>query len=236
MRASWTICIALAVTAGCVGDDPLLDDAPDAAVPIVDATASVEAGPPPDAAVEASSPMDASTDAPDATVMPFRAFVTAQNDFDGSPGAGGRAGADGVCTGAASVLVGSRKWMAYLGVTGGASPEHPATRFSDATNGWMLADGKTPVVADKAALLRGEVLRRLDMTERGTTVVAGDSALVWTGMSLNVAAGTNCANWTRQTGESGRVGSLRELGLGWQSTGTESCSTKQRLYCFEQPL
>jgi hypothetical protein len=57
----------------------------------------------------------------------------------------------------------------------------------------------------------------------------------WTGTDANgTAAGSNCANWTDDSGASGVKGSVASgpLSAAWTQFGTTSCNVTYRLYCF----
>lgn len=221
-----------ALLAACVGDDPIRAD--DAGAPPATADAApADAGVVVDAApTDAGVAVDA-TPPLDATVAPFRVFVSSMT-YDGAPGMGGRAAMDSQCTGLGGSLLGPRRWLAYVADPGAET--HPADRFQDVPGGWFLANETALVVASKALLRTGAILRPITMTETKAQLPMTAQDFVWTGMNGNIASGQHCGRWQNGTFNlQGRVGLAQRGNAEWQSAGEDTCNQKRRIYCFEQP-
>ncbi len=219
--------------AACVGADPIR--AEDAGAPAPADAASPEAAvdaAPADAGVgvDATPPVDAAVDAAGA---PFRVFVSSVT-YDGAPGMGGRAAMDSQCTGLGGSLLGSRRWLAY--VADPVAEPHPADRFQDVPGGWFLPNEAALVVASKALLRTGAILRPITMTETKGSLAMAAQDFVWTGMNGNTASGQHCQRWQNGTFNlQGRVGLAQRGNAEWQSAAEDTCNQKRRIYCFEQP-
>jgi len=159
-----------------------------------------------------------------------RVFVTRET-YDGNFKAHGSTsdpdglkGANTLCNAAAEAAGLGGAWIAWLSVTGNDA----INRVADVAP-WYLID-QTTKVFDTHAQLASPANVPVNATEYGDIV----SGPAWTGTTLlGTAQSARCGEWKNNgttLGAWGDVGSAFD----WSYKNTEACSTKARLYCFEQ--
>lgn len=109
----------------------------------------------------------------------------------------------------------------------------PLTRFTGKSFGapYRRLDGVI-VAADWDGLVSGGLQNPINIDENGGTIAAED---VWTGTNADgTAASATCGGWTGPVGGVGVVGSTGATSAEWTSRAKVACTTKARLYCFQQ--
>ena len=157
-------------------------------------------------------------------------FLTSK-EYTGAIGDGGVASADRECAALASAAGVPGTFRAWLATADGASP---ATRFEHRSiRPYRLLDG-TLVAADFAAL--GKTLATtIGLTEKRTAI---SFAYVWTAAERSgapIADAGDCLGWTSSDALAmGGSGESDDASEEWTKFQDIACSTKARLYCFEQ--
>lgn len=232
--------------AGCGGDSERVAAGSDGGGPVNGTPAHpvvVEGGSASDAGSDAAAPADAGSDAgSDAACASCASgmctsggcdpavFLTSK-EYTGAIGDGGVASADRECAALASAAGVPGTFRAWLATADGASP---ATRFEHhSTRPYRLLDG-TLVAADFAAL--GKTLATtIGLTEKRTAI---SFAYVWTAAERSgapIADAGDCLGWTSSDALAmGGSGESDDLSEEWTKFQDIACSTKARLYCFEQ--
>lgn len=140
---------------------------------------------------------------------------------------GGLDEADALCTSLAPSSVGG-DWKAWLS----DGTRSPASRFSRA-GPYVLFNG-IQVAANWADLTDGAQAAAINITESQQLI--GQSR-VWTATETNgTPLGHNCGGWTStDSAAHGTYGeSHRYNGRTWTATYHTSCTSKYRIYCFQQ--
>jgi hypothetical protein len=149
---------------------------------------------------------------------------------------GGLAGADARCQALAKAAGLPGAYKAWLSDSTGA----PRTRFRNPTGPYVWVDGTTKVADDWLDLTSGTLDRPINMTEDGAQFAG--PAVVWTHTRIDGNAGgfgTNlhCENWSTTADDvQGNTGIATATDVDWTAplTGTASCGSTARLYCFQQ--
>lgn len=138
---------------------------------------------------------------------------------------GGVAGADTKCQALADAKGMGGTFRAWISASGANAID----RITSA-GPWYL--GTEMVVASRAGLASGALLRAIRSDENGTTLPTSEDR-IWTGTASNGSHSTpDCNGWTSTSG-SGRVGEGERSDTGWTSLTTEACNQVNRIYCFE---
>ena len=150
-----------------------------------------------------------------------RVFVTSAS-FTGD--LGGLAGGDAKCASAAAAAARGgtfRAWLSDATTDAMDRITHPGP--------WFLVD-TTSLVFNGKADLAAQPMVPIIVTETGAAVSFG--VAVWTGTESDGTESTaaTCTNWT-STGTTGRIGQVSTNA--WTSSAFNSCTTPNRLYCFE---
>lgn len=141
--------------------------------------------------------------------------------------------ADDICQADASAAGLTGPYKAWLSDT----TSSPDTRFDKGGDPYQLPGGQK-VADDWADLTDGTIDHTINQFANGTAVTGGH---VWTntwedGTAANTDGDSridSCDDWTSEVADySGIYGEV--TGLSWTHSGWESCSTHNRLYCFEQ--
>lgn len=157
-------------------------------------------------------------------------FLTSK-EYTGAIGDGGVAAADGECAALAAAAGLKGTFRAWIASGGGSAPnarfEHMSSRP------YRLLDGRL-VAADFAALKK-TLQTAIGLTEKRTAI---SFAYVWTAADRDGKrrpdAG-DCAGWTSAAaGIKGGSGESDDIVEEWTKFDDIACSTKARLYCFEQ--
>jgi hypothetical protein len=164
---------------------------------------------------------------PDAAPAFKRVFV-ASGQHDGN--LGGLAGADAMCTAAATnAHLGGGPWVAWL-----STATVDAIDRITGDGPWFLVDG-TPVFQNKAAIANGPTTG-IDLDEHGAQPAGAEN--VWTGTLHDgtAATGFTCADWTSNASNAAGLEGLRVMtDATWTEQYNVGCNVNQaRLYCFEQ--
>jgi hypothetical protein len=160
-----------------------------------------------------------------------RVFVTAATFGGDLASAGnsssGRAGADHICSAAATAAGLGGAWVAWLS---------DATNAIDHVNDvgpWHLTDANATIAFRSRADLSGDPLAAIDHNENETT---NNSDGVWTGTAGGAKSGNSCQSW--MSAAAAAVGTFGKsdymTGGAWSSFQTLSCNSSLHLYCFEQ--
>jgi hypothetical protein len=158
------------------------------------------------------------------------AVFLSSREYTGAIGDGGVVSADEECALLAKAAGVPGTFRAWLASADGAAP---ASRFVKSSRPYRLLDG-TLVAADFAALTK-TLATSFGLTEQRTAVAF---AYVWTAAERNgtpIAGAGDCAGWT--TSDStvmGGSGESDDVVEEWTKFQDIACSTKARLYCFEQ--
>ncbi len=159
---------------------------------------------------------------------PKTVFIT-KSDFTGN--LGGLAGADGLCTTAATTAGRTGTWKAYVSSDTVSAP----SRITD-VGPWVqrYADGGTPpTFANKAAFNNGPAVG-LKVDETGATLATVDS---WTGSLPDGTpdVGVTCTGFTSALATlNADVGTSGTTNTDWQHNGGTTCDKRRHLICFEQ--
>lgn len=220
---AFSVSLTLALAA-CVGDDSIapMDGGPDTSTN--DATTGDAAN---DAAGDAAPPNDAGADAPVEAGGPKRIFATGATK---NGALGGIAGADGMCSAAASAAGLGGTFLAWIALAdGGASP---AARFTHSTSAYKRVDGV--IVANNwTELASGALQNKVNVTEDGGTAYD----LAWTDTAANGTtrvSGYDCAGWT--IGDNSQNGCMTNV---TSSTSLDApqcspCYNVNTIICVEQ--
>lgn len=161
-------------------------------------------------------------------VAPRYVFVTAST-FTGN--LGGLAGADEKCVISGGTIDPNATWVAWL-----SDSTTPASmRLDNTFKGYYRLPGMDkPVIAKGwAGLTSGTLLAPINRTQAGAVV---DQKLsVWTNTTVagtSAVGSDDCSMWTsvNNFGRSGTVGALDAI---WTDSGTLTCISTLRLYCFQ---
>jgi hypothetical protein len=147
----------------------------------------------------------------------------------------GNAGADAKCRAAAGASsyadVKSRasKFIAWVASGAPGSPG-PGSRLAKAE--YRRADGVL-VARSLDALVGGDLMAPINVTEYGDSVGAGEAA--WTGTTGNGATSAfTCNGWSSAfLTAAGNVGAPHDTGTTWTVGLPVTCSSDLRLYCVE---
>jgi len=213
-----------------------VDPAPKPA-PAVDGQAAPlpEAGPEPE---DAAADPDSSVVGPvlDAAIPRRRVFLTSGVTTGTLAGHPGIAGADALCTAAATSAALGGTWVAWMSGNG----KNAIDRLT--WDGAFVTLTDRQIVAQKSQFLSGHLDGTIDVTE--TKVVAtSNQPWVWTGTLFNGQASVTCNDWTTENfAIFGTAGSFTRSTDGkWTDNGGPGagfrnwgCQTNGHLYCFEQ--
>jgi hypothetical protein len=230
-------------------------DAADAAIPappvdagiaeerdttIVDASSPPDLGLPIEAGPLPAEPADAGTKEAsfDATASPPDAGTATRADAGPSKlvfvtsaaysGAlGGLDGADAICGDHALTAGLPGNFKAWLSTLDVSAP----SRLERSTGPYVRTDGAV-VVKSFDDLLDGTLLLPIDRTELGGLAI-GD---VWTGTRSDGTShpGDDCLGFSTTTSHVAMCGNAQASDFGWTENSIPSCTTRLRLYCFEQ--
>ena len=158
----------------------------------------------------------------DGATQANRAFVTSAQLVGNL---GGLAGADALCTNAASAAGLDGTFVAWLSTTTVDAIDRLA-----GSRGWVRTDG-TALADQPAQIASGELFVPLDLDENGHP--APLPAEPWTGTNPDgrAASGLSCGDWTGAgTGQQG----VAAAGMpSFTDGGTIPCMATRSLYCFE---
>jgi cysteine-rich repeat protein len=145
---------------------------------------------------------------------------------------GGLGGGDGKCQTLANAAKLGGTFKAWIS----NNTLNPQNRFVHSATGYARVDG--PDIAKSwADLVDGSILAPINVNESKVAVGQFD---VWTGTSTNgTSLEVDCAGWLTSNGfpDTGYEGRNNATNGNWTNTGLINgsvCSTKQRLYCFQQ--
>jgi hypothetical protein len=161
-----------------------------------------------------------------------RVFVSSMT-YDGK--LGGHAGADSTCQGLAAAANLGGTWMAWIS----DASSSPNRRFSKATIGYRLLDGRL-VAANWTALASGNPLgTAIDLDEHGASLAGPDSnaSKTWTATATDGTTDTNSCNdfASNSSSASGEIGYCTSATNNWtMASSAEGCTAAHHLYCFEQ--
>ncbi len=159
---------------------------------------------------------------PDGGRFVFASSTLSTGDLDGT------VKADERCTALAASAGLGGTWIAWLSTEGNNTS--PASRLPIGTT-WYLVTGER--VGSRSALTgsSAQLDHSIDRTELGVAVVNGRA---WTG-GIILFNKNDCEGWTASgAGPTGGVGSTSATDIQWMFSGNAvSCSSMQRLYCFE---
>ncbi len=172
---------------------------------------------------------DAASDGPAGVLRVFVTSALYLGDLKTAGGAAnGPAGADALCTKAATDAGLGGNWVAWVSASLGAFDRVQG-------NGpWYRVDGVTLVFPDRNSLT-GVPLVPIATDENGLTHTSNEFA--WTGTKVGGSGtlnGTRCNGWTG--GASGTKGNINAADGAWTIDGVDLCNNnnKNRLICFEQ--
>lgn len=158
------------------------------------------------------------------------AVFLSSREYTGAIGDGGVIAADDECASLAKAAGVPGAFRAWLASADGASP---ASRFIKSSRPYRLLDG-TLVAADFSALSK-TLATSFGLTEQRTAVAF---AYVWTAAERDgtpIAGGGDCSGWsTSDSAIVGGSGESDDVVEEWTKFEDIACSTKARLYCFEQ--
>jgi hypothetical protein len=137
---------------------------------------------------------------------------------------------------AAAGLHGTRwvAWLAANGSTTAAADDITPAGLLQNPGGWVRTDG-LPFARSREALLAGELLNPLDLSERRTSV----PTLSWSGTSPDGSLWhvngepMDCNNWTSLSGsDSGGTSVSTAIGFNWAGENGFNCDQRAGLQCF----
>jgi len=155
-------------------------------------------------------------------------FVTS-TQYDGN--LGGLAGADAICQSAASSAGLAGSYMAWLS----SSTQSPDDTFTKSAYPYVLPD-RTIVATDWNDLTDGTILNVIEIDEYGSTIPGAKTVWTFTNQDGTAqATGNNCSDWTNTSGaQTGGTGRADFTDNRWTDSGSATCSSPWRLFCFEQ--
>ena len=154
-------------------------------------------------------------------------FVTSQT-YDGN--LGGLSGADLKCQTLANTAGLRGIYKAWLS----NNTTSASSRLAHASIPYKLKNG-TIIANNWSDLIDGSIASAIKITEsEGITGVSG--VMTNTSASGNISPyNYNCDNWSSSQGSSYRILGLNvNMDRGWTDYGANNCTTRVRLYCFEQ--
>lgn len=157
-------------------------------------------------------------------------FVSSKN-YPGALGDAGLLSADQECAALAAAAGLSGTYRAWLSAGDAGAP---ATRFTQkSSRPYRLRDGRQ--VAASYAALNATLDTAISVTEKGDDV---GFSLVWTATNPAgdpLTGATDCAGWSSADGgDTGGTGESDDIVAEWTVYENVACSTRARLYCFEQ--
>ncbi|HKO95157.1 MAG TPA: hypothetical protein VJU61_28575 [Polyangiaceae bacterium] len=168
----------------------------------------------------------------------YNVAFTSSRDYDLSqlPKPGVEANAECARLAAAGGVHGTRwvAWLAAEGPTTAESDDITPGQFFQNDGGWLRRDG-VPIARSRAALLAGETLNPLNLTELGEPTDAN----AWSGATISGAlnrssASADCNNWSAD-GEPGRTAAAAKVGAVGNGRATRailSCAGRAPIQCF----
>ena len=142
---------------------------------------------------------------------------------------GGLQGADAICAGEAADAGLEGDFKAWLSTVDTAV----AARFAQSEAPYVLVDG-TRIADDWTDLTDGSLLAPIDLDAAGQRR-GGD---VWTGTLPSGAPyevdDSDCDGYSSNGTGMGLCGTTQSTGTAWSASQTPACSTRLRLFCFEQ--
>jgi hypothetical protein len=160
-----------------------------------------------------------------ATDRPNVAFVTSATT---TGVIGGVAGADAMCTAAATSAGLPGTFVAFL-----SSQAQDASDRLVGSRGWVRAGDGAPIADTAESMLAGAIFNGIDRDENGVKLAA--QSFVWTGSTTVGGSVENCGEWTTTSlwGEFGFVGGAMPEMLRPYNVYTFSCGSLASVYCFE---
>ena len=159
--------------------------------------------------------------------MGYNIVFVSSGTYDGD--LGGPSGADSKCADLAAPVpaLAGKQWRAWVSDGNGDAKD----RIADEE--YRLVDGTTKVVDDLADLIDGDGLdHAIDKDESGAAATGG----AWTGTDQfgEHRSSYSCSLWDVDTALTvGGTGNVELSGISWTYTGSGTCDSSYRIYCFE---